>query len=255
MQKVTQATLDSIVSFLQVEIKRRGFKKVVLGLSGGIDSSVVATLCNRAFKSKDIVKVLIMPSTRSSKASIEDSIVLCEKFNICYEILPIREFDSVFCKLYPHCTNIEYGNFCARMRMATLYHVSQAEQRLVIGTSNKSEIMLGYGTLFGDLASAINPIGNLYKTQIYQLAHILDIPRILIDKAPSADLYEGQSDEKDLGYSYADIDIFLESYLQCDKNIEKLSNYPIDMVENLCNRIDRNTFKQELPKIFMDLKF
>ncbi len=255
MQKVTQATIESIISFLRVEVLNRGFNKVVFGLSGGIDSSVVAVLCNQAFDNKNSIKALLMPSTNSSTASIEDSILLCNKFNINYEILPIKEFDKIFCKLYNNYTNIEFGNFCARMRMITLYHISQKEQRLVIGTSNRSEIMLGYGTIFGDLSSAINPIGNLYKTQIYELARILNIPNKLINKTPSADLYEGQSDEKDLGYSYTQIDKFLESYTSCDGNINLLKQYPYDMVEKLNKRIKNNTFKQKMPKIFMDLKF
>lgn len=253
MQKITQKTLDSIFTFLQNEVKNRGFKQVVIGLSGGIDSAVVTLLCHKALCGN--TKALLMPSTSSSKESIEDSILLCESFKIDYAILPIKDFDSLFCNLYKDHTQPSRGNFCSRMRMATLYHIAQMEQRLVIGTSNKTEIMLGYGTIFGDLACAINPIGNLYKTQIYMLAELLEIPRQIIDKAPSADLYAGQTDENELGYSYDEIDPFLESYEKAKGDITKLTQYSKDMTKSLHKRIQNNAFKQNMPMIFRDLEY
>ena len=253
MQKLTQKTLDSIFTFLQNEVSNRGFKQVVIGLSGGIDSAVVTLLCHKALCGN--TKALLMPSTSSSKESIEDSILLCESFKIDYAILPIKDFDSLFCNLYKDHTSLSRGNFCSRMRMATLYHIAQMEQRLVIGTSNKTEIMLGYGTIFGDLACAINPIGNLYKTQIYMLAELLEIPRQIIDKAPSADLYAGQTDENELGYSYDEIDPFLESYEKAKGDITKLTQYNKDMITSLHKRIQNNAFKQNMPMIFRDLRY
>ncbi|RDU71625.1 NAD(+) synthase [Helicobacter aurati] len=269
MQTITDAHKKMLIKFLRESVTKRGFHKIVVGLSGGIDSAVVAALCQEAFSQerysqnqsyekrihKDTqttnCKVVLMPSLNSSQSSIQDALELCQKLNIEYEILSIQGFDEVFCKNHPNHTALARGNFCARMRMATLYHVSQMEQRLVIGTSNKSEIMLGYGTIFGDLACAINPIAHLYKTQIYQLAHLLGIPRSIIDKPPSADLYQGQSDEKDLGYNYSEIDKFLESYEQYhtnniqEKKAYLQSLYPSKMVESLMNRIQKNAFKTE----------
>lgn len=253
MQNITQNTLDSIIAFLQHEVSKRGFTQVVVGLSGGIDSAVVALLCHKALHGN--VKALLMPSLNSSQASIDDSIALCVAFGIEYVLMPIKDFDSKFCELYPNHTKLARGNFCARMRMATLYHVAQMEERLVVGTSNKTEIMLGYGTIFGDLACAINPIGNLYKTQIYMLAKMLHIPAQIINKAPSADFYEGQTDEKELGYSYDEIDKFLESYQLQQGNISKLSQYDKNMVEALHKRIQNNTFKQKMPTIFMNVEY
>ncbi len=253
MQTITQKTLDSIVIFLQNEVANRGFKQIVVGLSGGIDSAVVALLCHKALQGN--TKALLMPSLSSSQASIDDSIALCTAFGIEYALMPIKEFDTIFCTLYPEHTKLARGNFCARMRMATLYHIAQMEQRLVVGTSNKTEIMLGYGTIFGDLACAINPIGNLYKTQIYMLAQLLNIPQQIIDKAPSADLYAGQTDEQELGYSYAVIDTFLESYQVAQGDITKLTHYKKDMVQALYGRIQSNAFKQSMPKICMNLDY
>lgn len=253
MQNITQKTLDSILAFLKHEVAKRGFSRVVVGLSGGIDSAVVTLLCNNALGGN--VKVLLMPSINSSVASIDDSIALCTAFGIEYMLTPIKDFDSTFCKLYPDHTKLSRGNFCARMRMATLYHVAQTEERLVIGTSNKTEIMLGYGTIFGDLAYAINPIGNLYKTQIYMLAKMLQVPAQIINKAPSADFYDGQTDEKELGYSYDDIDRFLESYQAQQGDIAKLTQYDKNMVESLHKRIQNNIFKQKMPTIFMNVEY
>lgn len=253
MQNITRKTLDSILAFLKNEITKRGFRQVVVGLSGGIDSAVVTLLCHKALEGN--TKALLMPSLNSSQASIDDSINLCVAFGIEYVLMPIKDFDNTFCMLYPNHTKLARGNFCARMRMATLYHVAQMEGRLVVGTSNKTEIMLGYGTIFGDLAYAINPIGNLYKTQIYMLAKMLHIPAQIINKAPSADFYDGQTDEKELGYSYDNIDRFLESYQAQKGDITKLTQYDKDMVEALHKRIQNNMFKQKMPTIFMDPAF
>ncbi|RDU65882.1 NAD(+) synthase [Helicobacter didelphidarum] len=325
MVKITLAHKDSLIAFLRNEVAKRGFQKVVVGLSGGIDSAVVVALCQEAFSQKDNIhnqkainnknihqesvqyndtlKAILMPSLSSSEESIIDSLELCHTLHICYEILPITLLDKVFCEnlaqrnreemaiswldsiqmqtknkikscpqeIRMNCSTTttiseeEYmlarGNFCARMRMATLYHISQIERRLVIGTSNKSEIMLGYSTLFGDMAYAINPIGNLYKTQIYELAKLLNIPETILKKAPSADLYNGQSDEQDLGYSYSEIDKFLEAYEYYVKsnqdiyNIESQKEYleqyfPHEMVRKLSHRIYMNAFKQNPPTIF-----
>lgn len=249
MRNITEQTLHSLLTFLQNGVKNRGFTKAILGLSGGIDSAVVALLCHKALREN--TKVLLMPSLHSSKESIDDSIFLCKEFGIEYEIAPIRDFDSAFCALYPNHTKLARGNFCARMRMATLYHYAQMEQRLVIGTSNKTEIMLGYGTIFGDLASAINPIGTFYKTEIYMLAEILQIPKQIIKKAPSADFYAGQTDADELGYSYDVIDPFLESYEKAQGDITQLKHYPKDMILALHKRIQKNAFKQKMPEIFM----
>jgi NAD+ synthase len=137
------------------------------------------------------------------------------------------------------------------MRMATLFDVSAEEGALVLGTSNKSELMLGYGTLFGDLASALNPIGDLYKSEVFELARYLDVPASIINKAPSADLWEGQSDEAELGYSYAVLDAALRAYVEERKSREEILAAGVDaeLIDLITTRIYRNQFKRKMPVI------
>jgi len=153
--------------------------------------------------------------------------------------------------LNPDMDNLRRGNFAARMRMATLYDISARENALVLGTSNKSELMLGYGTLYGDLASALNPIGDLYKSEVYELAEYLNISRSIIKKPPSADLWEGQSDEADLGYTYAKLDEAMKLYVEERLTKEEILGRGIDagMLEMIVQRIFRNHFKRKMPII------
>jgi NAD+ synthase len=170
-----------LVKFIYEEITKTGLKKGICGLSGGIDSAVVAVLAKKAMK--DNFKAFMLPSQFSSPSSIEDAKTLCKKFNIEYEIISIMPL----LEAYRIENKVRLGNFSARMRMAVLYDKSAELNALVIGTSNKSELMLGYGTLYGDLASALNPIGDLYKTEIFEFAKYLGVPEVIINKPPSAD--------------------------------------------------------------------
>lgn len=239
---------EQLVQFLQNEVHKSGFKKVVLGLSGGLDSAVVAVLLKKAFKKN--LTAIIMPSDNTHSQSLKDAKKICKKINITCKVEPIGKLvNEYFAQKSKNLLRI--GNFCARMRMSILYDISQAKNALVIGTSNKSEIALGYGTIYGDLACAINPIGNLYKTEIFEFAKYLKVPKSIINKPPSADLWEGQSDEKDLGFSYADIDAvlqeFLDKKLQKDEIIKK--GYDIKLVEMIFSRYYKNRFKTKLPLI------
>lgn len=238
---------DYLVRFIDDEVRKTGLKNVVLGLSGGIDSAVVAVLAHKAF-GNDLLCVK-MPSHYSSQSSLDDADELVSAFGmraITCDISPLL-------KAYENesMSNLRKGNFSARMRMATLFDVSADEGALVLGTSNKSELMLGYGTLFGDLASAINPIGDLYKSEVFALARYLGVPASIIDKPPSADLWEGQSDEEELGYTYAVLDAALRAYVEERKTKEELiaEGHNAKLVELIITRIYRNQFKRKMPVI------
>jgi NAD+ synthase len=235
---------EFLIRFIKEEITKTSLKRGICGLSGGIDSAVVAVLAKKALG--DNFKAFMLPSQYSSKSSIEDAKELCEKFNIDYEIISI----APLLEAYPIDDKVRLGNFSARMRMAVLYDKSAELNALVIGTSNKSELMLGYGTLFGDLASAINPIGDLYKTEIFEFAKFLGVPDSIINKPPSADLWQGQSDEKELGYAYSEIDPVLEDFVdnRATKK-ELLKKYDKDLVEFVLKKIYQNQFKRKPPII------
>jgi len=248
LSKYSQIT-DYLVRFLENEVTKTGLQKVVVGLSGGLDSAVVAVLAQKAFK--DNLLCVKMPSQYSSQSSLDDADELCRDFslrNITCSIAPMLE---VYEAMHPDLDNLRKGNFSARMRMATLFDISARENALVLGTSNKSELMLGYGTLYGDLASAINPIGDLYKSEVFELAEYLNVSKSIIDKPPSADLWDGQSDEADLGYSYAQLDEAMKLYVDERLSREDVIAQGVDkkMLDMIIQRIFRNHFKRKMPVI------
>lgn len=234
-------------NFLSSEVRKTGLQKVVLGLSGGLDSAVVAVLAQKVF-GNDLLCVK-MPSHYSSQSSIDDADALCEKFNIRSEVSTIEPLLRAC--VTDDMSPLRIGNFSARLRMATLFDVSAREAALVLGTSNKSELMLGYGTLYGDLASAINPIGDLYKTEVFELAEYLEVNDSIISKPPSADLWEGQSDESEIGYPYADLDRVLKGYVELRHTKEELIKAGEDpkLVTMIVERIYKNQFKRKMPLI------
>ncbi len=236
-----------LVKFLQDEVLKTGFKKVVVGLSGGIDSAVVAILAKKAFK--DNLLCILMPSQFSSKESIDDAKELSEKFDINYEIISIEPMLKAY--INEKMSSLRIGNLSARLRMCILYDISARENALVIGTSNKSELLLGYGTIFGDLASAINPIGDLYKSEIFEFAEYLGVTNNILNKPPSADLWEGQSDEDDLGFSYAKIDKVLKDFIDNRFSKEELlqKGYDKKLCDLITKKIYQNQFKRKPPII------
>ncbi len=233
--------------FLSQEVRKTGLKKVVVGLSGGIDSAVVAVLAHRAFG--DDLLCIKMPSHYSSQNSLDDADELCTAFSLCSETHSIEPM------LRAYETNdmspLRVGNLSARLRMVTLFDISAREGALVLGTSNKSELMLGYGTLYGDLASALNPIGDLYKTEVFELARYLGVPNSIIDKPPSADLWAGQSDETEIGYPYSELDRVLKRYVEERHTAEEMifSGENPELVDMIITRIYKNQFKRKMPVI------
>ena len=189
-----------LVAFLRDETSVAGFTKGVLGLSGGIDSAVCAALAARALGPENVLGVM-MPYRTSSPESKADAELVAKAIGIRTELVDISPMVDPYLALGSGADRVRGGNVMARERMIILYDLSQREKALVLGTSNKTELMLGYGTLFGDMASALNPLGDLYKTQIWQLARHLGLPDRVIDKKPSADLWAGQTDEGEMGFA------------------------------------------------------
>ena len=237
-----------LIKFLKDEVEKTGLKKVTMGLSGGLDSAVVAILCKEAFG--DNLNCVLMPSQFSSQSSTDHAIEVCEKFNIKYEIISIEPMVSGFIKNMDE-DRLRIGNFSARMRMSVLYDVSSREKSIVVGTSNKSEILLGYGTIFGDIACAINPIGQIYKSYEFEFARLLGVPESILNKAPSADLWEGQSDEEELGHSYKEMDDLLKAMIDEKKSKEELINlgFEEEFINKIDYRVKSNAFKGKLPVI------
>ena len=237
-----------LIKFLQDEVYKTGLKSAIIGLSGGIDSAVVAVLAKKAFEDNFIAVTL--PSSASSASSLNDAKELVNKFDIKCESVFIGDIVDNYFKNQEK-TNLRVGNFSARIRMSILYDLSAKYSSLVLGTSNKSELLLGYGTLFGDLASAINPIGDLYKTEVFEFAKHLGVPESIIKKPPSADLWEGQSDEEELGFTYAKIDEALKAYVDERLSKEEMleAGYDEKLCELIIKRIYQNQFKRKLPII------
>lgn len=235
--------------FLDSEVQKAGFDRVVLGLSGGLDSAVVAVLAQRVFK--DNLLCVKMPSHYSSQSSLDDAKELCVDFKLNSITVSIEPMLKAYEELNTDMDNLRRGNLSARLRMSALFDISAKEKALVLGTSNKSELMLGYGTLYGDLACALNPIGDLYKSEIYELAEYLGITKTIIQKAPSADLWVGQSDEADLGYSYAKLDEALKYYIEDKLSVEEMVERGCnkEMLDMIIKRISSNAFKRKMPPI------
>ncbi len=240
---------NQMTTFLREEVAKTGLSKVTVGISGGLDSAVVAVLCKEVFG--DNMSGVFMPSQFSSKESIEDAKELCERFNIKYEIVSIAPMVDGYFSSNPDATPLRIGNFSARMRMSVLYDISARDNSLVVGTSNKSEILLGYGTIFGDTACALNPIGEMYKSDEFAFAEYLDVPASILNKKPSADLWAGQSDEEEIGYSYQVMDNMLKKMIDNGLSKEDLikSTEDKELVEMLEKRIKNNAFKGRLPLI------
>lgn len=239
-----------LTGFIRSEISRAGFLRAVVGLSGGLDSALSCALAAEALGPENVLAVR-MPYKASSRDSLDHAQLLIDQLKVRSETIEITDMVEPLIQRDPEMSKTRKGNIMARARMIVLYDQSEVFKGLVVGTSNKTEILLGYSTLWGDMASALNPIGDLYKTQVRQLAQAMNIPASIIDKPPSADLWAGQTDENELGFTYAEVDKLLyllvdQRYLpeECvDAGFEKA------FVEKVVARIRRFQFKRMLPPI------
>ena len=239
-----------LVGFISEEVHKAGFKKVVLGLSGGLDSAVSAYLAQKALGASHVIGV-IMPYQTSSQESLEDARLVADTLGIASQNVDITPLVDPYFSLFPEADHIRRGNKIARERMSILYDLSRKYQALVLGTGNKSELLMGYFTIYGDGAYALNALGDLYKTQVRQLARHLEVPARIIDKVPSAELWSGQTDEGELGISYDKLDRILYYLIDQQYPLEKVVELGFDRqsVEAVQQRISRSQFKRRLPLI------
>ena len=246
----TDLAREILEGFIKSEITRVGMSRAVIGLSGGIDSALSCALAIEALGAENVLAVR-MPYKASSRDSLDHAQLLIDRLGIPNKTIEITDMVEPLFKLDPQISKMRMGNIMARERMIILYDQSEVFKGLVIGTSNKTEILLGYSTMYGDSASAMNPIGDLYKTQVRQLSRAMNIPSPIIDKAPSADLWEGQTDENELGFTYEDVDRLL--YLLVDQRYSPQEavedGFDEKFVNAVTTRIRRNQFKRMLPPI------
>lgn len=239
-----------LTDFIRTEISRAGFSHAEVNLSGGIDSALSFTLSVDALGAQNVL-ALRLPYKTSSSDSLEHAQMLIQKAGCPSLTIPITDMADALINRDPGMSDIRKGNIMARTRMIVAYDQSQAFKGLVIGTGNKTEILLGYTTLYGDSACAINPIGDLYKTQVRSLARTLGIPEVIISKPPSADLWLGQTDEGELGFTYEDVDKLL--YLLVDQHYKPEAcveaGFERDFVHRVIDRMQKSQFKRVMPPI------
>lgn len=239
-----------LTGFIGEETRRVGRRRVVVGLSGGIDSAVAASLARRALGARGVVAIL-MPYRLSHPSSMKDARALARRLSIrCEEHDITAAIDGYFAG-DPKAGRVRRGNKMARERMSILYDRSVVHEALVLGTSNKTELLLGYGTIHGDMASSINPLGDLYKTQIFELARHLRIPAAIQRKVPTADLWPDQTDEKDLGMTYVDLDQVLHRLI--DERWTRAETirggWLAAMVDRVLARVRGSQFKRRVPLV------
>jgi NAD+ synthase len=246
----TNIVRELLVRFIKDQISNAGFNKAVIGVSGGVDSAVSATLAAEAMGKENVLGI-ILPYRTSNPKSLEDARLVIQNAGIRWESIDISKTVDTYCDDNKVTDSLRRGNIMARMRMIVLYDISAREKALVVGTSNKTEILVGYGTQHGDLACAINPLGDLYKSQIWQLAEAIGVPKTVIEKAPSADLWEGQTDETEMGVTYAVLDALLYEMIDerhSDDELEKLG-FNTALIKKVRGMIQKNQFKRRPPVI------
>jgi NAD+ synthase len=238
-----------LVAFLREETAKSGHKRVVVAVSGGIDSAAVAALACEAFGPRQVT-ALFMPYKTSSAESAEHARLIAQRFGFTLEEVDITaQVDAYFAKL-GEVDRVRRGNKMARERKSIEYDRSWPDG-LVLGTSNKTELLLGYGTRYGDMACDLNPVGDLYKTQLRELAVLLGVPDVVVRKPPTADLWVGQTDEGELGFTYAQADLVL--YHLIDRRLRPAdliaAGFDASLVHGIRERVRKSHYKRVMPLI------
>ena len=243
--KNPKIVVDCIVYFLREEVKKAGFEKVVVGLSGGVDSSLTAFLSVMALGKENVIGIS-MPYKSSSSDSVEDAKLVAETLSIEFHVVDITPQIDAYLERF-ELDRVRLGNKLARERMSILYDFAHFKKGLVVGTSNKTELLVGYSTRWGDGAYDINPIGDLYKTQVWQIAQFVGVPEKIVKKTPTADLWAGQTDEGELGIDYHTLDKILCAYVELRLRKEEIvrAGFPEDKVDRVLKLVKTSQFKRK----------
>jgi|tagenome__1003787_1003787.scaffolds.fasta_scaffold20659349_2 NAD+ synthase len=210
---------NSINTFIKNHVQMGNLNGVILGLSGGIDSSVVAYCATQALGNKNILGLILPDKEITPQKDIDDALKICAILNLNYKIIYVHDIKDKFLEIVESTDNkLVKGNLISRIRMCILYYYANLLNRIVLGTSNKTEITIGYFTKFGDGGNDLSPIGDLYKTQVKEFAKFLNIPDNIINKKSSARLWENQQTEDELGLSFEDLDSILMFFNKSDTN-------------------------------------
>ena len=246
----TELLRKVLVGFVRDEVLKVGVKKAVLGLSGGIDSALVAYIAAEALGPEN-VHCIIMPYQTSNPESEAHARLVGERLGINLQVVEITPMVDAYFAIFPDAGNLRRGNKMARERMTILFDHSAALSALVLGTSNKTELLLGYGTLYGDMASALNPIGDIYKSQVWQLSEAMGVPLEIVEKKPSADLWAGQTDEQELGFTYREVDELLYRMVDLRMSRAELAahGFAPEFIDQIYAKVQNSHFKRRLPVI------
>ena len=240
-----------LTGFIANEVRKAGFHRVVVGLSGGVDSSLSAYLAAEALGPENVWGIL-MPYRTSSPESAAHATMVVKARGISSLTVEITAMVDAYFGMFPDADQVRRGNKMARERMTILFDHSARLGALVLGTSNKTELLLGYGTLHGDMASAVNPLGDLYKTQVRQLSRHLGVPVPIVEKQPSADLWEGQTDEAELGFTYEEVDKVLCLLVDQRYEVSDLiaeCRFDEKFVRSVARKVQASQYKRRLPVI------
>ena len=246
----TNVACQILTGFIKSELTRVGYRRAVISLSGGMDSALSCVLAVEALGAENVL-AFSLPYRFPPPNHLEHAQILVDQYKVPCETIEITKMVEPLFEYDPAMTKQRKGNIMARARMVVLYDRSEAFQGLAIGTSNKTELLLGYSTLWGDMASAINPVGDLYKTQLRQLSRAMGLPDVIVDKPPSADLWIGQTDENELGFTYEQVDkllfLFVDQRYSAQECVEE--GFDKSFVDAVLARIRRSQFKRMLPPI------